>query len=473
MNNTIIKITVGIIIAMLSSSCDKFLGTVPKGEKIPTTFEDYNAFMRYYENHYHDNMQQLCLLNDIYRSKSALNSYELARINYMWDESADRKIQDNNVNYSSNSTIYSYCYQGIAHWNLIIEDANKLTECTEQQRAQLKAQAKVLRAMDYFHLTNYFADQYTAGNAKTALTVPLVESANIESSSPQVTQEKMYEFILSNLTEESIEQLPDKGETVFHPTKGAGYGMLARVSLQMGNYENALKYAQKALDINGSLYDWRPYYIENKAQYENNEYATSYPAVVLNSPENYVFAFSGQLSYQTGTQNIPVDRAAAFDQKDLRLRTRWKFYPDQAGDYYKAIRRDYFNAGGISTPEMYYIKAECLARKNQIQEAMNIVNQIREKRFLEEDYTPLNASSISEAIGHIIQEKANEYLQSSIPFWDMRRLNKDSQYAHNLTKTADGQTYTLKPDSHLWIMPFPEKVMTNPGNGTITQNTPL
>ena len=39
-----------------------------------------------------------------------------------------------------------------------------------------------------------------------------------------------------------------------------------------------------------------------------------------------------------------------------------------------------------------------------------------------------------------------------------------------MTKTYNEQTLTLRPDSHLWTMPFPAGAINNPGNGTITQN---
>ena len=39
-----------------------------------------------------------------------------------------------------------------------------------------------------------------------------------------------------------------------------------------------------------------------------------------------------------------------------------------------------------------------------------------------------------------------------------------------MTKTYEGETYTLRPDSHLWTMPFPAGAINNPGNGSIQQN---
>ena len=64
---------------------------------------------------------------------------------------------------------------------------------------------------------------------------------------------------------------------------------------------------------------------------------------------------------------------------------------------------------------------------------------------------------------YIIQEKANEYVQTGIPFWDARRLNQDSKYARTLTKEFNGKMLSLSPTSHLWTT-------SNPGNGTLQQN---
>ena len=49
-------------------------------------------------------------------------------------------------------------------------------------------------------------------------------------------------------------------------------------------------------------------------------------------------------------------------------------------------------------------------------------------------------------------------------------LNKDPEYARTFPRTIEGKEYILKSDSHLWIMPFPREAVSNPGNGTITQN---
>ena len=101
---------------------------------------------------------------------------------------------------------------------------------------------------------------------------------------------------------------------------------------------------------------------------------------------------------------------------------------------------------------------------------MGILNDLRHTRFFDEDYHELSATSVEEAVQLIIRDKANEYIQTPISFWDARRLNLHPEYATTRTKTYNGQTLTLSPDSHLWTMPFPLGATSNPGNGTLQQN---
>ena len=70
----------------------------------------------------------------------------------------------------------------------------------------------------------------------------------------------------------------------------------------------------------------------------------------------------------------------------------------------------------------------------------------------------------------IRRTKDNELIFTIVPFADARRFNAEGTFARALSKTWEGQTYTLTPASHLWIMPFPAGAVQNPGNGTITQN---
>lgn len=458
---------------LLLSSCNDYLDNIPKGEKIPTTWDDYNDFLKdYFDGHNSEMGQVYVLLNDVYRSPTQLNT-TLTKANYNWDETIDRSLEN-----TSDYFLYGNNYSGIFYCNLIIEKAPSMTKCTEEQRNMLVSQAHLLRAMYYYHAANYHADQYCP-ETLDKLSLPLVTGSAIESPSPQVTIEELYNFILEDALM-SLEHLPIEGETIHHPTKVAGYGFLARLYLAMSDYTNAEKYADLALGLNNELFDWIAYYEADKDRYTNDSYSTKCIPMAKTNPENYVFRYGSANDYSGiygKGMGISLERAARFEEGDTRLLTHWKrrYYATTDEDMYYGIHGEMMNVGGISSPEMYYIKAECLARKggaDNVNAAMNLINTVRKKRILPENYSDQTATTTKEAVNKIIDEKANEYIQTMIPFCDLRRLNKDPEYARTLTKEVNGQTVSLKPDSHLWIMPFASRVILNPGNGTLVQNTP-
>ena len=468
------KITHTVVVAAvlcasaLFSSCNEFLGILPKGEKIPTTLADYEALIRNEEYHSNDFSQALNLLNDVYVAPEYLNAISLESINYNWMEDEDRIFYNN-----SDEMAYYDTYEAIFAWNLILQNAADMTECTEEERAALVAQAKVLRAMNYFNILNYYADTYEASTADEKLSVSLITSPDMGAPSEQVTIARMYEFILTDL-QDALPDLPEESVTVLHPNKGAGYAMLARVYLQMENYTDALTNANLALEQNDALFDWRQYYEENREQIElPDDWTTSYPSVGLDNPENYIFRYGTNSQRDAGLGRMPLVRGSLFEEGDAYFASSWKKRYISPDTLYYSIRNDYFNGGGITTPEMYYIKAECLARQggqDNIDEAMSVLNTVRRTRIFAEDYHDLSTSSVEEAVRLIIQSKANQYVQTPIPFWDARRLNLHPEYATTRTKEFEGQTLTLAPDSHLWTMPFPLGATSNPGNGMLQQN---
>jgi len=452
-------------ISVLFSSCDGFLGIMPKGSKIPSTLADYEAFIRdEYTNQRTDITQAILLLNDKFETASNYNYYPLYKANYFWDESANR-IKLN----SSDETTYYNGYAAISSCNLIIENAPSATEATDAERNELIAQAKVIRTVVYFVLANYYADTYDEATASTKLSVPLIESADLNASYKQVTIQEIYTYMLKNL-EEALPYLPHKGATVLHPTIGAAYAMYARIYLEMGNYDLALQYANEALTENSDLYDWTAYYEANKTQIEN---ATSYTATAspmgIDNVENYYFRH-GSTYYASSESNIQVDRTTRFEAGDARMAARWKLKTVGENTYYASTLRGLFNYGGLTTTEVYLIKAECLARNSKYDDAMDALNTVRQKRILPNVYQPLTASTEEEAINYIRRTKDNELIFSIVPFADARRFNKESKYARTLSKVVDGVTYTLTPTSHLWTMPFPLGATSNSGNGTLTQN---
>lgn len=463
----IITVVFLLVAGLSSTSCEDYLNVLPKGKKIPTTLADYEALLRDEYSNQTTNIEQAnILLNDRYVSAYYMSYYPLWKANFNWDESADRvKLND-----ADESTYYNQ-YMTINTCNLIVENAPGSTEATEAQKNEVMAYAKVIRAMSYYVLVNYYAQPYQQATAASESGVPLIESANLGASYKQVSVKEIYDYIIKNVTE-AIPYLPDYGTTIIHPGLGAAYAFLARVYLTMADYTNAEKYADMALLINNKLYDWTAFYATNQVQIEK---PTSYTRLVdpagYNYVENYYFRH-GSSRNSTAENSIIIERTSLFESGDARFKARWKRYTVGADTYYYSTLTSYHNHGGFTTTEVYLIKAECQARANKLPEAMNTLNKVRKTRILAANYQDLTASSIADAIGKIRRTKDNELLFSIAPFADARRLNVEGTYANTRTfsKIVGSSTVTLSPTSHMWTMPFPQGAIDNPGNGTIKQN---
>lgn len=458
------------LVCFLLSSCTDYLNIAPKGNKIPTTLADFEALLRdQYTISRTPVTNALYLLNDVYLTNSQVNTPSLSQANYMWDESADRIMLNN-----ADEGTYYVLYGAISSCNLIVENVPTATEATDAERNEVIAYAKVIRALCYDVLVNYYADTYDASTAAEKRSVPLITSADIDAPYTQVSIQAMYDFIIQDVKEAIEMGLPAQSMTAIHPNLGAGYALLARVYLQMQNYSEALRYADLALAQNDQLYDWNTFYEEHKAAIEDpDNYDKIATPMQYDYVENYYLRLGEQSVYDSYEKDIPVERAARFEEGDARFLSRWKLKTDNNDTYYKALESGYFNHGGLTTCEAYLIKAECqarLAEGNDYSEAMNTLNAVRITRIRPEVYRPAVASTLEEALSQIRRTKDNELIFSIVPFADARRYNQEGMYTRTLTKTYGGKEYTLSPTSHLWTMPFPAGALNNPGNGTIEQN---
>ncbi len=463
MKRLITILAVGMIFTL--SSCTEYLNEMPKGVKIPTTLADFSALLQdEYTVHRTTILQANNLRNDAFVTAANLAYYPLYQANYFWDENADRIALNN----SDESTYYGG-YAAINVCNLVIANAATATAANDADRMRVAAQAKIIRAMNYFVLANYYADTYDAATASGKKSVPLIMSADVGAAYTQVSIQEIYDFILKDV-QEAIPNLAVKPATIIEPSLGAGYAFLARVYLQMERYSDALAAANQALAQNDQLFDWNAFYTANKVNIDNpTNYNRAASPMGFTFVENYYYSH-GTSSNSGAESSLREDRAARYEANDLTLKTRWKLRTVGADTYYYGINSGFFNYGGLTTTEVYLIKAECLARANDLSGAMSLLNQVRAKRILASAYTPLTASTTVNAVKLINQTKENALIFSIVPFADNRRLNKDSNYARTFSKTENGKSYTLSPTSHLWTMPFPMGASKNPGNGTITQN---
>jgi hypothetical protein len=144
-----------------------------------------------------------------------------------------------------------------------------------------------------------------------------------------------------------------------------------------------------------------------------------------------------------------------------------------------------FSTGGITTVDMHLTVAECLIRSGDLSGAKTVLERIRQNRILTDRYTPSPASSRAEMIALLKQLSRSENFFSFKDFINLKRWNTDPDFAETLVRNIswtvqttpptppftgpiESRTYTLSPNSPLWIYPFPQNATSH--NPNLTQN---
>ena len=455
---------------MLMSSCNDYIDVLPKGMRIPTTLQDFEALMRNeYSANYLACAQAPYLLNDKFVGTNACrNQDNLTTCHYMWKEDRDRTLLN-----ASTEDVFDNGYGIIGVMNTIIENAPGATDATDAEKNEVLAYAYAVRAFVLFQIVNYYADAYDPVKAEASPGVPLIYSANLNAPWHQGSVKEVYDQILSDFNKSIELGVPEKAMTAVQPDRGAVEAGLARVYLSMREYDKALAHAEAALDRNSSLFDWNDFYARYKDRVDNpDDYNKITSPMDHVNVENYWFCSgNGNPNYPCSDIDIPEERRALFEPGDVRALCRWKKYQSQADVYYRGMLTGYYNLSGISTPEVYLIKAECQVRKGNITDGLETLDTVRKTRLTPDSYSPSAASDEGEAIEKIRRAKADELINSIYPFIDAKRLNAEGKYTVTLTKTFDDKAYTLSPTSHLWTMVFPANAINRPGNGVLTQNS--
>ncbi|NIG57535.1 RagB/SusD family nutrient uptake outer membrane protein [Chitinophaga sp. Cy-1792] len=370
---------------------------------------------------------------------------------YIW---ADYIVGDD-----ANDGDWDRIYKQVYVCNQIVDAVMTSIGGTDQQKRLILAKAKMFRAMAYMDLVNVYAKHYDPATAATDPGVPLVLRAAVEGVSlVRVPVKQVYEQITKDLLE-SVPDLQGMAGTTVEASQGAAFALLARENLYMANYADAARYADSALARNNKLIDL--------AAYPNG---VGFPDKMSN-PEMYLFRVIG--SSNLVFYPMAADLQALFATNDLR----WSIYTIDGKDFSvpfsgRAFRKYRLTIDGafcgLDVPEVLLTKAEGLARTNQPQAAMDVVNTLRKKRFLAADYQPLTAADATSALKIVLEERRRELMGRGIRLFDQKRLNREPQFAKTVTRTLLGTTYVLEPNSNKYVFPIASKYVSL--NPEIVQN---
>ncbi|GGH59906.1 hypothetical protein HNQ91_000735 [Filimonas zeae] len=342
---------------------------------------------------------------------------------------------------------------------------------------QLKAEAYILRAYFHYWLVNIYAKAYNPSTAAKDGGIPYVKENNLISEpNKKSTVAEVYDNILADIDAAlQLNSLPVTPINNMRAGLAFAYAVKARVMLSMRNYAGALEAANASLDINNYLEDHRVYSPVGTAAFtkapvsaaDNLFYAGAGTTPIFSAPSleilnNYYEAGSIFNDYIKPYYSYP-----GIGELTLGIPNSQLFYNPSA----YAI-----NTAGLTTEDMYFTKAECLARTNKVSNAMDTLNLIRQMRIHPSVYTPLSASSEAQAMAYLKKMSRTEFLYTGKNFLNIKRWNTEEAYKETISRTVPittngvttTVTYQLSPESPLWIFPFPQSATNY--NSNLTQN---
>ena len=444
-----------ICVVLMLTGCNDYLDIKPKGEKIPKTVTDYETLLNYESVQKVSDTYPTYLTDDVYLPDVAqgtatpgLNSVDQSILNlYLFKKDVFGEAQDDGFWFASYNRIYYY--------NTVIDNIMDAEGPSEQQKHSIRAEALISRALEYLYLVNGYAKHYDVRTAETDPGVPLILDEDISKKDlVRASVKDVYAQIQSDL-QAALPNLPAQPKgNAFRASKAAGYGILAKMYLYMGNYAEALKAANAVLEMNNSLLDLKKYAV---VKVQSSIGRTNVPQDIDN-PENIYIKFAPYV-YGLSSKVFGSDELISlFSEDDMRLQVYFtKNFRNIPTDKY--VWAPYLRANlAVSSPEIYLIAAECEAREGSVERAMSLINKLRDNRI--KNNTPLVAIDRSDALQKVLEERRRELAMSGmVRYIDLKRLNQESQFAKTVTHVTGEGTFSLEPNSPLYVLPIPAKVM--------------
>lgn len=459
----VIKIAV-ILTASFLYGCDDRLEIVPKEQVILSTVSEYSAmldndFGLFYDSHLAWNA---CFDAGQYTATITGDNDMFSKICYLGLEDEDRTIG------FKECELYNKCYERISRYNIIIGDVMD-AKGTEADRLKARAEALVLRAYNHFILVNLFCKHYNPKSADTDGGILLKTRFSLEDKTEQSTVAEAYRLIESDINS-ALPHLQAKGKNVNHPGLAFAYALLAKVHLFKQEFGKAEAAAKESLKSNSYIFDW--------VAWDNSP--RPIPGIGYSNEENLYFGY-GIDKLNPSSEVIGPGLVQKYTPGDLRkerffwlslpfvLPECFLFNPQiEVADGVLSIWSIKFNEGGMKVSEVVLMLAECYARAGKVDEAMQLVNELRKKRILPSSYKDLTATDKTEAFNHVMDERSRELVLTSNNFYDIRRLEVEGIHQSVVRILPDGTTRTVNSNATTFTMPFPQNAIDR--SGTLKQN---
>lgn len=337
-------------------------------------------------------------------------------------------------------------YEQVLYANVVLEQLDKTTipHNSGTTYENLKGSALFYRANAFFQLAQNFAEAYNPSIADSQPGIPIRIEADVALSSPRASLGNTYTRIIEDL-KESIPLLPEQSLLITRPNKRAAIALLARVYLVMEDYKNALTYSGEALSKNDRLLDFNDLDTLSQSPFPNPLSNVTNPEIIYFSTINVTISNSGEIFAETNLLE-------SYEKNDLRRR----LFFNEKGNYRATFTGSNFCFGGMANDELYLIRAECLARSGNPDEALQILSGLLEKRYKRGTFSPLRSEEIPDVLKIVLQERRKELFARGLRWSDLKRLNRHAETSVTLTRAYQGEQLIMLPSDTRYLFPIPD-----------------
>lgn len=435
------------IAALLSCSDDYLDKKSNKSLVVPKTLDDFQALL--------DNSDQVmnivpgvgliasaesfmedATLQALY-SSTERNSYVWAKDVYQGEEVSD----------------WNVLYQQVFYANVVLKGLEGITPTAANQMKwnMVKGIALFSRAHAFHQLTEIFTSPYDGTTASQALGIPLPLSPDINEPVRRSTLEETFNVIIDDL-KQAITLLPITAVSKTRPTTTTAKALLARIYLNMREYDNAESFADLAWKENNYLIDY------------NTLDPTSFAPIPFMNEETQYYAKLITYSYVVSTSTyIDTLLLQKYQAGDLRKELFFQYVADNRYFFKGSYTGSWQVFGGIANDEVLLIRAECRARNGNTTGALEDLNTLIEKRWKTGMFVPFTATEQVPLLTLILEERQKELIFRNTRWSDLRRLNKEEQFAATLKHVVGGTLHALPPNDLRYAFPIPDAEIRTTG----------
>lgn len=350
------------------------------------------------------------------------------------------------------SNMWQNVYSGINRMNTVVEAAAAVDDKSFNNAAAI-AEAKLLRAFQYFNLLRFYGGSETGFNKGSGLGVPLITKPTLSVDDAKPVARASEADIWKQITEDidfAVLNLPNS-VAAGRVNRRVALALKARAHLYKGEWAAAEAAADSVITKGGYSLLTGPNYANIFFQKGNSEAIWELVYDATNSSSAYFNFYPTALGGRNEISATATLRDLS-EANDVRKAVNYTTTP--AAKTLKFTRADGTdNNMLVRLAEMYLIRAEARAKTNKLVESLADINVIRKRAGV------LDAVAVTEAglLDAIEKERRIELAFEGHRWFDIRRYNK-------LASVGITQTFRA-----LWPIPQREVLTTqnivaqNPG----------